>query len=309
LLLDVAGGICQRRGVRLDLARIGILELARAHPGTSPTDSLHGLLDLAQRAEELGYGRVWIAEHHGPDAVHACPELIVGLAAARTTRIRVGAAAVLLRYYSPLKVAETFRALSAMFPGRIDLGIARGPGVDSPAMASELVCGNDRELTPDAFDVKARRLAELITAPEVSPRGAQAPSLWVLGSGPDSEQLACSLGAPYGYALFLRGIAAGGVCRGPVGALAVSVICHREPGAAARRQVELLRAGHRAANVVGTPEQCVQCLAQLQAAWSARELLITTSEEDAQDRAVMYEALAERLQASRGPGHEVTADG
>lgn len=279
----------------LDLARVGVLELARAHPGSGPTETLHGLLDLAQRTEELGYGRLWIAEHHGPDAVHACPEIVAALVAARTTRIRVGAAAVLLPYYSPLKVAETFRALSAVFPGRIELGIARGPGVDSAAIASELVCGNDRELTPDAFDIKARRLAELIATPEISPRDAPAPSLWVLGSGPVSEELARSLQASYGYALFLRGIAAGKVCHGPLDALAVSVVCDRKPGAAERRQVELLRAGHRAANVVGTPEQCIECLEELQAVWSARDLVITTSEEHADDRAATYEALAEKL--------------
>ena len=94
-------------------------------------------LSLAQIAEECGYARFWHTEHHDANLQIACPEVVIAAVAANTRRIRVGAAGILLNYYSPFKVAEVFHTLSALFPDRIDLGIARGAGA-APEIADLL---------------------------------------------------------------------------------------------------------------------------------------------------------------------------
>jgi alkanesulfonate monooxygenase SsuD/methylene tetrahydromethanopterin reductase-like flavin-dependent oxidoreductase (luciferase family) len=278
--------------VTLDLAHMGILELARRRPGDDATEALRSMIDIAQVVEALGYGRFWIAEHHGPDSPHACPEVLVGVVAAKTARIRVGAAAVLLRYYSPLKVAETFRALSALFPGRIDLGIARGPGVDSPELARALVSGNSWELDDDAYVWKARQLRDLLVAPDVCPRGVLAPEMWIHGTGATTRALARELGLPYGHALFLQNATRPEGHQAGVQVLAVSVLAREHGHEAQRRHAELLREGHRAAIIVGSPTACVRALAQLRRDWGAQELVVTTTEERAEDRVWTYSALA-----------------
>ena len=111
--------------------RLGILDQSPVRTGGSAADSVHETLELAQAAERLGYHRYWLAEHHAtPGLAGSCPEILIGQVAARTSRIRVGSGGVMLSHYSALKVAETFRMLETLFPGRIDLGIGRAPGSD-----------------------------------------------------------------------------------------------------------------------------------------------------------------------------------
>ena len=106
--------------------QLGMLDLSWAEPPRSHAAVAHDSLDLAPLAETFGYSRYWLAEHHSPWVAHGSPEILLPLLAGLTSSLRVGTAGVLLGFYSPYKVAANFRLLEALFPGRIDLGIARG---------------------------------------------------------------------------------------------------------------------------------------------------------------------------------------
>src|ERR1700727_523005 len=110
---------------------LSVLDQSPISEGSTGADALHNTIDLAKLADELGYHRYWVAEHHGgPMLAGPSPEALIGPIAAATDAIRVGSGGVMLPHYSPLKVAETFSVLAALFPGRIDLGIGRAAGTD-----------------------------------------------------------------------------------------------------------------------------------------------------------------------------------
>src|ERR1700691_1492909 len=111
--------------------RSSVLDQSPIPEGLTGVDALHNTLDLAQLADTLGYHRYWVAEHHGgPMLSGASPEVLIPAIASRTDAIRVGSGGVMLPHYSPLKVAETFTILAALFRGRIDLGLGRAAGTD-----------------------------------------------------------------------------------------------------------------------------------------------------------------------------------
>src|SRR5690349_13827019 len=111
--------------------KLSVLDQSPISEGMSGAQALANTLDLARLADELGYHRYWVAEHHGgPMLAGPSPEVLIGPIAAATERIRVGSGGVMLPHYSPLKVAENFSVLSGLFPGRIDLGIGRAAGTD-----------------------------------------------------------------------------------------------------------------------------------------------------------------------------------
>src|SRR5437667_10204390 len=121
--------------------RLSVLDQSPVRSGMPASEAVQEARELAQAAERLGYHRYWVAEHHAtPGLAGSCPEVLIGQIAARTGRIRVGSGGVMLSHYSALKVAETFRMLETLFPGRIDLGIGRAPGSD-PRTARALVHG------------------------------------------------------------------------------------------------------------------------------------------------------------------------
>ncbi|MFD8480285.1 MsnO8 family LLM class oxidoreductase [Kitasatospora sp. NPDC059673] len=296
-----------------DSIPLGFLDLAKRAKGPARR-ALQDSLRLAELADAAGYARYWVAEHHVEDAAHSCPEVLLPLIAARTERIRVGSGAVLLKYYSPLKVAETFLALEALFPGRIDLGVAKGPGVVDRSIAEALVSENVWELGEDGFAHKAFQLAELLAAaPEARPGagvrarpwGVAPPPLWILGSGPGSPQLAARLGCPLAVALFFGGSSADGAellaayrasarpgtAPGPT-IVAVSVTVGDSPAEARRRDDALVADGRLAANVVGTPAEVAARLRTIQQASGADELLITSFSPDHEERAHLLAALA-----------------
>src|SRR3954453_5155379 len=110
---------------------LSVLDQSPVPEGATGADALHNTLDLARLSDELGFHRYWVAEHHGsPGLSGPSPEALIGPIAAATQRIRVGSGGVMLPHYSPLKVAEAFSLLSALYPGRIDLGIGRASGTD-----------------------------------------------------------------------------------------------------------------------------------------------------------------------------------
>src|SRR5712691_10440125 len=111
--------------------RLGILDQSPVRSGGTPADAIHETLDLARAADRLGYQRYWLAEHHSTAGLAgSAPEVLIGQVAAVTSGIRVGSGGIMLQHYSALKVAENFRVLETLYPGRIDLGIGRAPGSD-----------------------------------------------------------------------------------------------------------------------------------------------------------------------------------
>lgn len=172
---------------------LSILDQSPVPQGSTIGDALHNSIDLARLADELGYHRYWLAEHHGtPGLACASPEAIIGPVAMSTSRIRVGSGGVMLPHYSPLKVAETFRMLDGLFPGRIDLGIGRAAGT-SPKVAAMLQ-RDRRQPPPDDFP---EQLAELL-------RYAEGFEPWLLGSSGQSAIWAAQMGLPYVFADFIN---------------------------------------------------------------------------------------------------------
>ena len=138
--------------------RLSVLDQSPIAEGSTGATALRNSIDLARCAEQAGYHRYWVAEHHGtPMLACASPEVLIGAIAAATRRIRVGSGGVMLPHYSPLKVAETFSMLSALHPDRIDLAIGRAPGSD-PLTAFALQ-RDRRHPAPDDFP---QQLAELL---------------------------------------------------------------------------------------------------------------------------------------------------
>ncbi len=185
--------------------KLSILDQSVAVQGRSHADSIQATLALAVQAEAWGYHRFWVSEHHShPTIVGSAPEVLMAAIAARTTRIRIGSAGVMLPHYASLKVAEQFRVLDALAPGRIDLGVGRAPGSDQRT---------SRLLNPDprSSDNFPRQVQELMvwtnneTAYGVNayPSGDTAPTVWMLGSSDYGAQLAAELGLPYAFAYFI----------------------------------------------------------------------------------------------------------
>ena len=180
--------------------------------GSTPSQALENSLDLARHADALGYTRLWYSEHHAM-AMLACtaPELLIARAAAATERIRVGSGGVMLPHYSAFKVAEQFRTLHAMFPGRIDLGIGRAPGggqLESYALRRVRQGPQPDDFPQQLAEIQAYLHPERFPADHpfrsvlVSPAAAGAPDVWLLGSSMWSAVTAAQEGLPYAYAHF-----------------------------------------------------------------------------------------------------------
>ena len=194
--------------------RLSVLDQSPVSQGSPPARALANTLDLARLTDRLGYHRYWVAEHHGgPMLAGPSPEALIGPIAAATSRIRVGSGGVMLPHYSPLKVAETFSVLAALFPGRIDLGLGRAAGTDP--LTTFALQRDRRQAAPDDFP---QQLAELLgylddTLPSDHPFARLAgtlpgrperPEPWLLGSSPQSALWAADLGLPYAFADFIN---------------------------------------------------------------------------------------------------------
>ena len=200
-----------------DGVRLGVLDQSPVSEGSTGAAALRETVALARLTDGLGYGRYWVAEHHGgPLLAGASPESLIGPIASATSRLRVGSGGVMLPHYSPLKVAESFSILAGLFPGRIDLGIGRAAGTD-PTTTFALQ-RDRREASPDDFP---QQLAELVAylrdeMPPDHPFARHAalpglpelPELWLLGSSMQSALWAAELGLPYAFADFISAIGA-----------------------------------------------------------------------------------------------------
>ena len=185
--------------------KLSVLDQSISLAGAGEDAAIRDTLDLAQHCERLGYHRFWLSEHHSlPTIVGTAPEILMAAVAARTTRIRIGSAGVMLPHYSALKVAEQFRVLEALAPGRIDLGVGRAPGAD---MRTAQLLNPDAYRAAENFPQQIRDL-QWWTAGEAHhgvvahPRGPHLPQIWVLGSSDYGAQLAAHFGLPYAFAYF-----------------------------------------------------------------------------------------------------------
>jgi luciferase family oxidoreductase group 1 len=192
---------------------LSVLDQSMACAGRGEDHALRDTLDLAAHCEALGYHRFWVSEHHGlPTIVGSAPEILLAAIAARTQRIRLGSAGVMLPHYSAFKVAEQFRVLDALAPGRIDLGVGRAPGSDMRTAHAAQPARSARGRGLSAAGARPDRLDPQPAPPgrvahPRAPRTAQAgferaPEVWVLGSSDYGAQLAAHFGLPYAFAYF-----------------------------------------------------------------------------------------------------------
>ena len=188
-----------------DMTPLSVLDLATIASGSNAARALAESTELAGVAEELGYRRFWVAEHHGMPAVaSSSPPVLIAHLAAHTSSIRVGSGGVMLPNHSPLVVAEQFSTLEALHPGRIDLGLGRAPGTDQlTARALRRDSALGAESFPDDVIELYNYMADHAggpSRPAAVPGRGYLPEIWLLGSSLYSAQLAGHLGLPFAFA-------------------------------------------------------------------------------------------------------------
>jgi len=207
-----------------DAPALSVLDLVPVRTGQTSTQAVAASLDLARRADALGFRRYWFAEHHNMPAVASTsPPVLAAAAAAQTERIRLGSGGVMLPNHSPLIVAEQFAALEAIAPGRIDLGIGRAPGSDPVITQLLRMSGTTSDV--DRFPENIRDILGLVSregasvrlvsrpgaasgepyAVHATPAATGAPDVWLLGSSDYSATLAAAFGLPYVFANHFSG--------------------------------------------------------------------------------------------------------
>jgi len=308
---------------------LSVLDQSPIAEGSTSADALANTLDLARLADELGYHRYWLAEHHGgPMLAGHAPEVLIPSVAAATSRIRVGSGGVMLPHYSPFKVAEVFTLLAAMYPGRIDLGLGRAAGTDA-----RTTYALQRDRSKAMEDDFPQQLAELVgyldgTLPQDHPFAAltnwlpeQRPAVWLLGSSPQSRIWANEGGLRYAFADFIN--PEGASFARPADAVAVWVICAETEeeaqrlASSSRMTFSLLRrgrlipvpppekalryledfgsssSGRARRGVIGDPDQVRAGIEEVAHAYGAEEVIAVTITYDHEARRRSYELLAE----------------
>lgn len=194
------------------MIRLSVLDQSPVKRGGDAHAALQETIALARLCDQLGYHRYWVAEHHASDALAGCsPEVLLGRLGAETSRMRIGSGGIMLPHYSPFKVAENFKLLGTLYPGRVDLGVGRAPGTD-PFTAAALRYGS--RIGPQHFPQMVADLQALLNdrdplttgmeGARAFPRTVTPPELWMLGSSEDSAEFAASLGLPYSFAYFIN---------------------------------------------------------------------------------------------------------
>ncbi len=196
------------------MLRLSVLDQSTIVTGRTPAASIRESLALARHCEALGYHRYWLAEHHNSASIAGtAPEVLIAAIAATTGRIRVGSAGVMLPHYSSLKVAEQFRVLEAIAPGRIDLGLGRAPGSDG---LTAYALNPNAATAADHFPAQVRDLLDWLAGRPLveghpfrdiraQPAGPGEPEVWMLGSSDYGAQVAAHFGLPYCFAHFITG--------------------------------------------------------------------------------------------------------
>jgi luciferase family oxidoreductase group 1 len=194
------------------MIRLSVLDQSTVISGRLPDASIRESLALARHCDALGFSRYWVAEHHNSDSIAGtAPEVLIAAIAATTRHIRIGSAGVMLPHYATLKVAEQFRVLDAIAPGRIDLGLGRAPGSDG---LTAHALNTNAATAADQFPAQVRDLLAWVNARPLveghpfrsvraQPVGATAPEVWILGSSDYGAQVAAHFGLPYCFAHFI----------------------------------------------------------------------------------------------------------
>ena len=189
-----------------------VVEQSPVRKGGSGRDALRETIELAKATEAMGYERFWVAEHHNmPTIASTSPEILIGQIGAATSTIRIGSGGVMLPHYSAFKVAENFRMLETLFPGRIDLGLGRAPGGDQRTAAAMAYPTTpiDVRAYPEQVNDLIGYLGDDLPADHPfatlrpGPKTEGAPQVWLLGSGIDSARLAAHRGLPFSFAHLL----------------------------------------------------------------------------------------------------------
>lgn len=285
--------------------RLSVLDTSPIVQGSTPRQALIDTTDLAELAEELGFHRYWVPEHHGMRGVaSSSPAVLAGHLASVTERLRVGSGGVLLPNHPPLVVAEQFGTLAALHPGRIDLGVGRAPG-GAPHVVSALR-RTDRPYREQLEELQA--LLDPADTTAVPVRGGNVPELWLLGSSPGTADLAAELGVPFAFA---RHLSPDQNCRAEL--VSVAVICAEDDDRAEwlagpiRAKVRSRQEGNRillpsphdvtaqpddGRVLVGGPETITRKLQAVLDESGTGELMITTPVFHHADRRRSYELIA-----------------
>ena len=195
--------------------KLAVLDQSPVAAGSTPGQALQNSIELARTVDRLGYTRFWMSEHHAMDTL-ACtaPEIVLARIGAETERIRIGSGGIMLPHYSAFKVAEVFRTLHALYPGRVDLGLGRAPG-GGPVEALALKRERGTKMQDDFSDQVAELLAYFdhdfpaghpFSSLRVAPEMPGAPDVWMLGSSQWSSNAAAEFGLPYAFAHFFFGM-------------------------------------------------------------------------------------------------------
>lgn len=196
----------------MTIRRLSVLDQSVAIAGRAQAESIRETITLAKHCEDIGYSRFWVAEHHNHDTITgSAPEIVMSAIGATTERIRIGSAGIMLPHYSALKVAEQFRVLDAIAPGRIDLGLGRAPGSDG---RTAYALNPNAAQAAEQFPAQVRDLLAWVTGgalPEghpfgmirAFPTGETAPEMWMLGTSDYGAQVAAHFGIPYCFAHFI----------------------------------------------------------------------------------------------------------
>ncbi|SCW54824.1 luciferase family oxidoreductase, group 1 [Paenibacillus tianmuensis] len=307
--------------------KLSLLDLVPLLEGADAVTALAQARRLAQTAEKLGYSRYWAAEHHDlPGLACPAPEVLLSHIGAHTERIRLGSGALLLPHYKPIKVAETFRLLAALYPGRIDLGIGRAPG--GSAHMSMALSGNFLENVrqlPESLRSLSALLVDEFRVEDVPVRAMPVPpadpEVWLLGTNQKSASYAAEFGAGFVFGQFMsdrdgaevlsayvREFRPTSLGAAPRAIMAVSVLCadtEEEAHRLASEAKKLLQpeggsGDDRPKPMIGTPGQVKAALEQLHRDCGFDELMIVTLGPDYESRLRSYELLADAVWGAAG---------
>jgi luciferase family oxidoreductase group 1 len=289
--------------------RLGILDFCPLRKGMLPYQCIHESIALAREADALGYSRFWLAEHHELAYAQHTPDIMTALIAGATDRIRVGAAGMLLKLHSPMRVAKAFRLMESLFPGRIDLGMAGGEA--EPAVIDAMK-NHAQPLaeTRAAYPASILQLVELIRgqSPLVfNPLGTPPPALWVLGMASlDTARLTAHQGMSFGFSLahpqsrhnpavtacYLEEFRPSAHQAQPELIVAVTGLCAETEQEARRLAGAHAEHNRESLAVLGTPEQCREQMEAIGDRYRARELVFLDLAPDAESRLRGYRLLA-----------------
>lgn len=192
--------------------KLSILDQTPIFAGETAEQAFQHTVELVRKAEELGYHRFWVSEHHDSELVAgSSPEVLIAHLIAKTQRIRIGSGGVMLQHYSPYKVAENFNVLASLAPGRVDLGIGRAPGgLPRSTQALQRGIGEALTLTEKIIELEQflhNRLANdhPLAGLRANPIPEHPADIYVLGTSTDSAEIAAALGLPYVFSQFING--------------------------------------------------------------------------------------------------------